>query len=170
MDTVVKKAFAGCRLEDPDLNLSQESLESRKTAQLLRTIEQEEPEFWAELRQSSGKSQLEPLTDLESDDTQPEDPFADKIEPDDNVDVPIDIVKTQILSGAFAHLPDAYVVKANGTLVSVADECRLDGDWSDMESVDEDFDETGAESDSSDEGDESDFDSPPPKRQQILSF
>lgn len=160
MFTNSNQAFSGCRLNDTDFNLSQESLESRKTAQLLQSVEKNEPELWAELRCSSRSGE----DDGEGVDEQSEGPFDDKIALPDDVDVPVEALKAHMLGSEYATMYSAgYVEGGDGALTTIIDEEDLDQDWSDVDSV---VDEGG----SSYEDDNSDQEEPPVKRQRLLEF
>ncbi|GJF00494.1 DDE superfamily endonuclease domain-containing protein [Phanerochaete sordida] len=140
-DAVVKKAWSGCRLDaDPELNLSHESLTSRKALQLLQRHEREESELWKELkpRKCSSAAKTKPDSEVsppgaEEDAFPDESTFADYPDPT----IPWAAIKQHLCSDGTGELPAQYIALEDGTIVSLDDGDVLDEDWSDASDVGE---------------------------------
>lgn len=121
----ISQAWSGCRLSaDRDLNLSYESLTSRKARQLLQHVEQEEPDLWRELKPSQAEESLLQANCMEEAPYPSESAFADYPDPT----VPLSVIKKHICD---EEISSQYNVRDDGTVANAEDHALLDEDWSD---------------------------------------
>ncbi|KAI0691066.1 hypothetical protein BC835DRAFT_1279846 [Cytidiella melzeri] len=115
---IVKKAFSMCRLQDPQYNLSQESLTSAATLQLLRELHTTEPKLCEELNINGAIDSLGEELDEDLDSA------AQDLD-DVDTSIPLDVIKSHLFDNV---IPAGYTEGEGGGLERTHDETCADSE------------------------------------------